>query len=144
MILSTRDVDKWYASTRRTIFAVTQNMPRWLLWLSPRLRAVKKMVTGTVWQGVFDGRFLDEDHAKRAYLRNIEDVKAHYPPDRLLIHQPGDGWEPICRFLGKDVPQEPYPRVNEAKEIQRVARVFKVLGYLPGLLLVLALIVWWI
>jgi hypothetical protein len=22
------------------------------------------------------------------------------------------GWEPLCRFLGVDVPDEPFPRVN--------------------------------
>ncbi len=25
----------------------------------------------------------------------------------------GDGWEPLCAFLGKDVPDVPFPRANE-------------------------------
>lgn len=29
--------------------------------------------------------------------------------DRLLIFNPEDGWEPLCKFLGKDVPTTPYP-----------------------------------
>ena len=24
-----------------------------------------------------------------------------------------EGWEPLCKFLGKSVPDEPYPKVNE-------------------------------
>ena len=27
----------------------------------------------------------------------------------------GDGWEPLCAFLGKEVPSVPFPRMNERK-----------------------------
>ena len=39
------------------------------------------------------------------------------PPERLLVYQPGDGWEPLCAFLGVPVPPEPYPRVNSREEM---------------------------
>lgn len=26
-----------------------------------------------------------------------------------------DGWEPLCKFLGVPVPDEPFPRANDAK-----------------------------
>jgi len=29
-----------------------------------------------------------------------------------LVYETGQGWEPLCRFLGVAVPQAPYPRVN--------------------------------
>ncbi len=32
--------------------------------------------------------------------------------DRLLEWTVEDGWEPLCEFLGKDVPNEPFPHVN--------------------------------
>jgi Sulfotransferase domain len=34
------------------------------------------------------------------------------PPERLLVYEVGDGWEPLCRFLGVPVPDEPFPHVN--------------------------------
>jgi hypothetical protein len=31
----------------------------------------------------------------------------------LLEWQPSDGWEPICKYLGKPVPDEPFPVTND-------------------------------
>lgn len=31
----------------------------------------------------------------------------------MLEFRPEMGWEPLCKFLGKPVPDEPYPRINE-------------------------------
>jgi hypothetical protein len=32
---------------------------------------------------------------------------------RYLEYHLGDGWEPLCEFLGKDVPDVPFPRLND-------------------------------
>jgi len=34
------------------------------------------------------------------------------PSERLLVYEPGEGWEPLCDFLGLPVPATPYPKVN--------------------------------
>ena len=34
------------------------------------------------------------------------------PKDRLLEWTVEDGWEPLCKFLDKPVPDEPFPHVN--------------------------------
>lgn len=39
-------------------------------------------------------------------------VRGMVPPERLLDWSVEDGWEPLCRFLGKAVPEEPFPHVN--------------------------------
>ena len=39
-----------------------------------------------------------------------------------------EGWEPLCKFIGKDVPNEPFPNVNDAKSFQKLLRTFRVLG----------------
>ena len=31
----------------------------------------------------------------------------------MLEFRPEMGWKPLCRFLGKKIPEEPYPRINE-------------------------------
>lgn len=36
------------------------------------------------------------------------------PKERLLEVELGSGWEPLCKFLGKPIPKEPFPHVNEA------------------------------
>jgi len=34
------------------------------------------------------------------------------PADQLLVFQVGEGWERLCKFLGKPVPAEEFPREN--------------------------------
>jgi hypothetical protein len=50
-----------------------------------------------------------EENAKKLYEEHNDMVKEK-AEGRLLVFQPGDGWEPLCKFLGKDVPDVPYPR----------------------------------
>ncbi|CAH8539200.1 unnamed protein product [Schistosoma turkestanicum] len=40
------------------------------------------------------------------------------PPERLLIHKLGDGWEPLCKFLNVDIPDGiAYPNINFRKQL---------------------------
>jgi hypothetical protein len=41
------------------------------------------------------------------------------PPERLLVWNPKDGWDPLCEFLGVDVPSEPLPHVNDTEMFQK-------------------------
>ena len=34
------------------------------------------------------------------------------PKDKLLVYNVKDGWETLCRFLGKDIPDQPFPHRN--------------------------------
>jgi hypothetical protein len=47
-----------------------------------------------------------------------------------------DGWEPLCKFLNKPVPEKPFPRVNNAKAADDYATgvIIKVLGFWAGIL----------
>jgi hypothetical protein len=46
------------------------------------------------------------------------------PADKLLVYRAGDGWEPLCAFLGVPVPPEPYPRANSREEMtQRTGEI---------------------
>mmetsp|Transcript_44890 Transcript_44890/g.83775 ORF Transcript_44890/g.83775 Transcript_44890/m.83775 type:complete len:276 (+) Transcript_44890:55-882(+) len=44
---------------------------------------------------------------------HVERVKALTPPSRLLIFNLSDGWGPLCEFLGKPIPQEPFPYTDK-------------------------------
>lgn len=63
---------------------------------------------------VFQGRMAERDYAIATYEANVRDVIASIPTKRLLVHNLGDGWEPLCRRLGVSVPSEPYPNQNNA------------------------------
>ena len=65
---------------------------------------------------------LDDRACMTDYFRqHTEAVKAAIPPERLLIYEVGEGWEPLCKFLGVPVPAEPYPSENSREEF--IARV---------------------
>jgi hypothetical protein len=39
-------------------------------------------------------------------------IRGMVPKENLLEFKPGDGWEPLCKFLGKEIPDVEYPHAN--------------------------------
>jgi hypothetical protein len=71
------------------------------------------MINGLIWNGTFDGRFLDKQHALDVFQRHIDAVRGRVPADQLLVYEVGQGWEPLCELLGVDVPDTPFPHLND-------------------------------
>ena len=57
------------------------------------------------------------------YHKWVEEVKAHVPPERLLIFEAKDGWAPLCKFLNVPEPDEPYPRTNDTQQMLDMIKV---------------------
>lgn len=106
VLLNVRDPEKWYESVRSTIYIVSrQRLP-----YSPHAQ----MVNTLIWEGTFDGKFEDKDYAIAVFHRHTEEVKQHVPPEKLLVYDVKEGWEPLCTFLGVRVPTDiPFPRLND-------------------------------
>lgn len=51
---------------------------------------------------------------KQNFLVHNEHIRAIVPPKNLLEFTAADGWGPLCEFLGTDLPDEPYPHLNES------------------------------
>lgn len=64
----------------------------------------------------FEGNIEDRDHVIDVFNRHNASVQAAFGPERLLTYHLGAGWEPLCSFLGVDVPETPYPRGNSSDE----------------------------
>ena len=58
---------------------------------------------------------------KKRYLQHNERVRAGVSSERFLEMRLGDGWEPLCAFLGVPVPNKPYPMVNNTNEFNQGA-----------------------
>ena len=71
---------------------------------------------------VFDGRPDDREHAVSVYNKNIEEVVTTVDSERLLIHNLGDGWEPLCQFLDVPVPEVDYPMGNTTKDFNQLKK----------------------
>jgi hypothetical protein len=56
-----------------------------------------------------------------AFEKHVKEVKEFVPPERLLVYEVTQGWEPLCEFLGVEVPDEPFPHRNDADEFRKIA-----------------------
>ena len=65
-------------------------------------------------RGLFRGRIEAEPNIA-VFNAHIEAVKSTVPADRLLVFSVDQGWEPLCAFLGTDVPDSPFPHANEGE-----------------------------
>jgi hypothetical protein len=110
VIHTVRDRDNWYESTQATIFAPDG--------------PVERAVNSDSPVGAFFRSFLPDllPHLHdRAFLldyfdRHDAEVRAQIPSGRLLVYEVGQGWGPLCEFLGVPVPAEPYPSENSRAE----------------------------
>lgn len=109
IILSTRDAEGWFTSVNKTIMSPASVA-------SMRAGPFAEFMDGTVLKDfgdkVHDRAFM-EDYFRKWEASVIEVA----PPERLLVHRAGDGWEPLCAFLGVPVPAQPYPRVNSSEDL---------------------------
>jgi Sulfotransferase domain len=108
VLLTVRDPEKWYESVSNTIYQVSHARP------DPDLSPHGHMIKALIWQGTFDGKFEEKDHAIAVFLQHIEDVKQRVPPEKLLVYNVKEGWEPLCAFLGVEAPAgKPFPHLND-------------------------------
>jgi hypothetical protein len=146
VLLSVRDPEPWYESTRSTIYELSM-----LLDSSPTSRLIfglitllvyggfaggrSNLVNDLIWEGTFDGRFKDKAYAIEVFERHNEEVERRVPPERLLVYDVKEGWEPLCEFLGVPEPEEPFPYLNDAAQMRRGIKALRTLvAVMPGAL----------
>ena len=128
VVLTVRDPAPWYESTRSTIYGLRRltNGPlpvRAAFALAgpfvPGVAGTVRLADRLVWEDTFDGRFEDRAYAMEVFERHNEAVRRRVPPERLLVFDVREGWAPLCDFLGVEAPDEPFPCLNEAREMRR-------------------------
>ena len=112
VLLSVRaSAEDWFRSADGTINDLLSRKPK------PKMREWHAMVL-EVLRTTFAPVPFRRAEAEAAYERHNAEVRAAIPPERLLVWQVSDGWEPICERLGLPVPDEPFPRMNTSDEFQ--------------------------
>ena len=125
VLLSVRDPDKWFESTRETI-------------LSDGIREIAAMTPDkaffdeTVFKD-FVGHFGDRAFITDYFRRHNQAVIDAIHKERLLVYEVGQGWEPLCDFLGLPVPASPFPHVNTRADFEAMmAGMKQMLAAGPG------------
>jgi hypothetical protein len=98
-----RDPNDWFDSTQATIFAPDSFALREEGPMAPFFAS---------FMGEIRDRIADREFMVEHFRQHTEEVKRTIPPERLLIYEAGQGWGPLCDFLGVPVPSEPYPSEN--------------------------------
>ncbi|KAK8023658.1 hypothetical protein PG993_011724 [Apiospora rasikravindrae] len=128
VVLVTRDPERWW----RSLGAVGKRTSPWYL---PYLTAP---VPGWRWIPTMMRLFLvstkerslglkpDEKDPHRGGPQMIgkhnQSVRDQVPRDQLLEMDLKEGWEPLSKFLGRPVPEGPFPRANDAEAAEKVAK----------------------
>jgi len=121
VLLSVRDPEPWERSFRETIWemgfgqSLMPLLARARAEVDPKWRRYLALVERMFWgpQGTFaDGHETPEQLIEQMRRHN-EKVKQLVPAERLLVWEVGEGWEPLCAFLGVEVPDSPLPHAND-------------------------------
>jgi hypothetical protein len=148
VILSVRDSPEKFAKSWKTLcetIEVTERdfslkFPSFFQWI-PTFRYLKEMrcMMGTTHLGLSPCELIkhwdqhDEGWIEEQYERHNQHVIDTIPEEQLLVFNVKDGWEPLCKFLGKPVPDDqpfPHVKVNNAAGLQELRQIFIVAVYI--------------
>lgn len=133
VILTVRDPEKWYKSASETVYRTFPGFPTNSLALRVFLKSPLSKISNEFHmkagvRDLFHGD-MSKENIMKCYREHIERVKRECPPDKLLVYEVSQGWEPLCKFLGKPIPDVPFPRLNETAEINKLLNMFEMLGW---------------
>jgi hypothetical protein len=128
VILTERPVDSWFKSVKNTILkavvAVHESKDECKDKHNPSnpYYEFNQLVATLLFDGLLRDQenLNDEELFKNMYLEHNAEVKRVVPAERLYVMQTGEGWEGICKFLEKDVPDVPYPNLNNTSNFEKV------------------------
>ncbi|KAK5992440.1 hypothetical protein PT974_05844 [Cladobotryum mycophilum] len=120
VILVIRDFEKWNKSVNGVIDIVYHPLVALSRQFEKLTGSVVSKATFKSMQGLFEAQ--DEatmrKNTRRIYDRHNRRIQELVPPERLLVYKLGSGWEPLCEFLGKPVPDAEFPWVNESAALK--------------------------
>lgn len=96
-ILTVRDEAGWLKSCKKQF--------------NDRHAAMREQAINDIFHDLYGTNVFDQKLFSEGYRRFVDGVKAHFAdrPDDLLIMDiaGGDGWETLCPFVGREVPEVP-------------------------------------
>lgn len=101
-ILTIRDMDGWLLSCKKQF--------------TQRLADAQNDAHSQLFMDLYGTVVFDVEKFRAGYERFVKGVQDHFkdrPQDLLILNvTAGEGWEKLCPFLGKPVPDLPFPKAN--------------------------------
>ena len=111
IVLSYRDPEEWWESASKTIFPAliaAEDSP----WKSMIFEVLRQRFTADI-----DSR----EKSISAYMQHNTRVENRVPSGRLLRWQAEEGWKPLCKKLGIEIPKNPFPHLNSTQDFKNRA-----------------------
>ncbi|KAI8631679.1 P-loop containing nucleoside triphosphate hydrolase protein [Xylariaceae sp. FL1651] len=125
VVLVTRDPDRWLQSIGVVSGAANKPWLPYLVWPVPGWRWFPVLVQhyGQSAKQIMALEPKEKVKPGAKLLVNWNNaVKEMVPPEKLLVMELSEGWEPLCKFLGLPVPNGPLPRANDTEATVQVSR----------------------
>lgn len=131
------NADVWARSSYDSLGFFFTPWFKWIgfLWTTDRLWYALNMECLRWSKENFDA---DDVFTGKMYDAYYESVRAEVKKrgKEVLEFKAEDGWAPLCRFLGKDVPNTPFPKLNEKKGFAIIKTILIARGLLAWAALV--------
>ncbi len=118
-ILTVRDINTWLYSCRRHF--------------APKKRKKRDDTTKYLIEDIYGRDTYQKKNHRKVYNDHVNDVLTYFKDrkDDLLVMDicGGDGWEKLCPFLGKPIPNKPFPLSNVARKSLISKIYYKIKGY---------------
>ncbi len=109
-ILTVRELNPWLISCKKQF--------------NQRATEKRDDATNRLFNDIYDSPFFDNEKFTAGYQRFVNEAMEYFKnrPDDLLIIDisAGEGWEKLCSFLNKPIPDLPFPKSN-VTQIQWIA-----------------------
>lgn len=148
VVLVERPVDDWYRSMSNTLEPLVKDrIFRILSWIDPEYTGLWHPMLRSLWVGLYGpASNAFAVNGRVVYQKQYAQVRDLVSKEHLYEMRIGEGWEGLCQFLDKNVPDTPFPRTNEAEQFHYTLRLMKKLALrravwrlLPGLSIIVAL-----
>lgn len=122
VILSVRSPESWLKNYKETVYNFATHQPlgvRLYGVFSPFMKNYSRMLDAMNKRfPVFSPVDYSDEKLLKAFKDHIEYVKKNCPSNRLLIFESKDGWDPLCKFLVKEIPKESFPNINDTNQFK--------------------------
>lgn len=118
VIIVERDIESWLKSIHGVFKEWENPITDWAIThIGPRTGTIRGEVSRKFQLGWTRSAKTKDimGNARSAYERHYREIRELVPPEQLLDFKLADGWEPLCKFLGKEVPEGvKFPHANDA------------------------------
>ncbi|KAK8010513.1 hypothetical protein PG990_009478 [Apiospora arundinis] len=133
-----RDASQWLDSVQGLEIDITAFWFRAVCFWVPGVISSSDMTRA--WHKSYRTRLgIQQIPSLQMYEAHSEFIRKVVPRESLLEFEPSMGWEPLCKFLGKEIPKMPFPRKNDRAYLRGGLRAAVVAGVLTWLAVALFL-----